>query len=82
MNLAALIGVIKPFLPLGADAAHQAVERWVTIPKTQRERLYTGMDAEDKAEAERLQRVMADAVSDYTVFVASRGAIPADEEPV
>ena len=83
MNLASIIAtiltLIRPFIPLGAEHAHKAVERWATIPKKQREKFYAGMSAEDRAEAEQLQRRMTDAISDYTVFVASRGEIPADE---
>lgn len=78
MKISDLINVIKPFLPLGADAAHKSVERAVTIPKKDFEKLCSGMSAEDAHEAARLQSVFADAASDFTVFVASRGAIEAD----
>ena len=79
MKIADLINLIKPFLPLGADAAHKSVERVLTIPKKDFDKLCAGMNVEDAYEAARLQTVFTDAASDFAVFVASRGAIEADQ---
>lgn len=78
MNLQTLISIIKPFLPLGSTNAHEAVERWLTPPKSSRESLYKGLTDEEKKHADELLRTATDAVSDYTVYVASRGSIDAD----
>lgn len=80
LDFSAIISLIKNFLPMGAEFAHKAVEGWLTIPKVQRDKLYKGMSADDVAEAEQLRKRFTDAGSDYAVFVASRGAIEADEE--
>lgn len=82
MNIAYLIqliiGLVKPFIPLGATQAHGAVERLVTIPNASRQKLYAGMTDDEKAHAEGLHAKMVDSVSDYTVYVASRGSIEED----
>ncbi len=73
-----LIDMIRPMVQIFGGNARGVVERWATIPAKDRQKLYVGMSAEDQAEADRLARVMADAISDFTVFVASRGAVEAD----
>ena len=82
MNLLTLLQPIielaRPFIPLGAKAAHAGVQRALTIPQRDLDRLTSGMNAEDKAEALRLRNVMADANADFVLFVASRGVIDAD----
>lgn len=77
-NISQIIALVKPFIGLGGNAAHSFVERAVTPPKKDMEQLCSGMSAEDKAEAIRLRNVFADAASDFSVFVASRGTIDAD----
>jgi len=72
------LGLAAPFIPLGAVHVHKIVQGWFTVPKDQRSKLFSGMSGADKAEAERLQVVAADAMSDYVVFVASRGKIDPD----
>lgn len=57
---------------------HSAVERMLTIPKSQRMQLYAGMSESDIAEAETLYRKSVDATADWAVFTASRGEIEAD----
>lgn len=73
-----IINTIKPFLPLGADQAHSVVERLVTIPRKDRMKLYAGMGPEEVLHAEGLWEPIADQLSDYLVYVASRGAIEED----
>lgn len=73
-----IINSIRPFLALGGDQAHSAVDRLVTIPKKDRMKLYAGMSVEDTHHAEELWEKVADPISDYLVFVASRGAIEED----
>lgn len=76
--LTTLVQFARPFLPLGADAAHSTTQRWATIPAKQREKLLAGMSAEDKATGEELFERFADSASDLTVFLASRGVIEPD----
>ncbi len=76
--LATIIGIAKMMLPTWGNAPQAAIERMVTIPKAQREKLYVGMDAGDKVQAENLARIMFDAVADWVGFVASRGAVEPD----
>lgn len=69
-----LVGMI-PFI--GASA-HDTSERMVTIPQNDIRNMCKDMSEEDKNEAVRLGHVMADSISDFLVFVASRGKINAD----
>lgn len=76
--IAAAIGAIRPLIPFIGPGAQGTVERAAQIPRTQVDQMCQGMSAEDKVEAYRLAQVMADAISDFVVFTASRGAIEAD----
>lgn len=73
-----IIAMAKPMLGIFGEKAHSVVERWATIPAKDRSKLYVGLSAEEQAEADRLMRVMADAISDFAVYVASRGDVAAD----
>lgn len=77
-SLTEIINIIKPFAAAFGEKAHDAAERAVTVPQKERQELYVGMSAEDIAKAEDYYRTHTDALSDYVVFVASRGAIDAD----
>ena len=72
------INAARPMISLFGEKAHGVVERWLTIPAKDFDKLIAGMSAEDATEAKRLHRVSADANSDLVVFLASRGAIEAD----
>lgn len=80
LDLASLINFIRPVLQLtgGGAAAQKQVERWLTPPKAVRDKLYAGMSADDKEEAEALLQIATDAASDYVVYVGSRGTVDAD----
>ena len=76
--LTLIIGIARPFIPLAGNQAHGLMERAITLPKSQRMKLYAGMSAGDIAHAEDLHSKMTDSVSDFAVFVASRGEIEED----
>jgi hypothetical protein len=82
MNFSSLIqsviAMAKPMLGIFGAQSHSVIERWVTIPAKDRAKLYVGLSMDEQAEADRLMRVMADAISDFTVYVASRGEVGAD----
>lgn len=73
-----IIALIIAMLPFLGEGAHAVVERGTTVPQKDIDKYMTGASDEDKAEAVRLGRAMADSISDFTVFVASKGKIPAD----
>jgi hypothetical protein len=79
-NLNSIIATARLALATVPDKAHAFVERALTIPKSQRDKLYSasGLDAADREEADVLYRKVADAASDWVVFVASKGTIDAD----
>lgn len=73
-----VIAILKVAIPLLGKNVQDATERAFTLPEKDVNELCKGMSEEDKAEAIRLARVAADGVSDFVVFVASRGQIEAD----
>lgn len=73
-----VVAILKIAIPLFGKNAQDATERAFTLPEKDVNELCKGMTEEDKAEALRLARVAADSVSDFVVFVASRGEIDAD----
>lgn len=75
-----VIALAMPLVPILGDNAQGAVQRAVTIPRKQVEKACRarGMSAEETEEAIRLAVVMADAISDFAVFVASKGEIDPD----
>jgi peptide subunit release factor 1 (eRF1) len=79
-NLNSIIATARLALSTVPAQAHAFVERALTIPKSQRDKLYSasGLDATDREEADVLYRKVADAASDWVVFVASKGTIDAD----
>jgi hypothetical protein len=78
MKLLELFNIVRPLLALAGSNINSAAERAITIPKAQRQSLYSGMSPEDIEEAERLYRIHADATADFLVFTASRGAVDPD----
>ena len=79
-NFSQLIATARLALSTVPAQAHAFVERAFTVPKSQRDKLYSasGLDATDRVEADALYRKFADAASDWVVFVASKGTIDAD----
>ena len=73
-----LVTLAAPFVKMGEPMAHSAIQRAVTLPEKDVKKLASGMSAEDNEEALRLRTAMADAISDFVVFVSSRGSIKAD----
>jgi len=76
--LAPILAFVRAIMPTLGNAPQAAIERAVTIPKRDREKLYSGMDEADKKTAENLARIMFDAIADWVGFVASRGVVEAD----
>lgn len=72
------INAARPMISLFGDKAQSVVERWMTIPSKDIDKLTAGMTLGEQTEAKRLMKVSADANSDLIVFLASRGAIEAD----
>jgi len=79
-NFSQLLATARLALSTIPAQAHEFVERGLTLPKKEREKIYSaaGLDAADRVEADALYRDFADAASDWVVFVASKGAIDAD----
>lgn len=73
-----IITMARPFMGLAAPQAHAAIDRVLTIPSKDRQKLYVGMSDEDKTHAEVLYREHVDKTTDWVVFVASRGEIEED----
>lgn len=73
-----LVNLIKPLIPLIGDNALSVTERAATLPEKDIRKMCTGMAEADVVEAVRLGRKMADSISDFSVFVASRGTIKPD----
>lgn len=79
-NLNNILRALASWIKLAPGVSpHASAERLFTfIPQKEREKLYSGMSEDDKVEGERLFRVAVDGLSDWAVFVASRGEIEAD----
>lgn len=73
-----LIDMIRAMIPFLGERAHGAVERAVTIPEKDIRKMMGTASEETKLRAIQLGRIAADAVSDFTVYVASNGHIVED----
>lgn len=73
-----IVALIGPLLPFLGQGALEVVERGATVPQADIKKLMKGASPEDTAKAIELGRIMADAVSDFAVFVASKGQIEPD----
>lgn len=76
--LSSLIGMLLPLIPFVGSKGLSVAERAATIPEKDVRALCQGMTEEEKVKAVALGRKMADAVSDFAVYVASRGKVQPD----
>lgn len=67
-----------PAYALFGDKAHDLVQRWVTIPESDRAKLLAKLDAEDRAKAEAILARIFDDVSDVALLIASKGGLQPD----
>jgi hypothetical protein len=79
-NLNQIIATLRLAAQAAPDKVHAFAERLVTIPQRDRDKLYAavGLPPRDRETADVLYRKVADAQSDWLVFVASNGTIEAD----
>lgn len=74
----AILGLATVYVPILGSKAHGPVERAFTLPEAKVRQMMGNASEEDKKEAVRLARDLADKASDFAVFVASKGKIDPD----
>lgn len=80
ITVGSMVNAVVPILEMvgATDKARDTLERMMTPNEHARQIMFAGMSDEDKATAKELGEKLADAFSDFAIFVASKGAVDPD----